>query len=234
MYSKGTGVGSTIDFIQILYAEEQRKELYPFAKPYYSVGLTPYFENGIIAGIVPVLRSDFIGVASWRLAKKRNDGYAPVILKNDLTLTEEKILNADADVCILTPNRINHQPLAMAANWHGQAWVDAFHVFKGFLHSVGIEVPNELTHTIYENHFIARREIYHDYVKNILIPACSFVVDNPVFMVPSGYVYKKRDAKEIQRVQKLLNMKDWPILPFILERLFSIYIQDKGFKVVPC
>lgn len=234
MYSKGSGVGSTVDFIQIVYAEEQKEQLYPFAKSYFSVGLTPFFENSIIAGLVPVLDAEFIGVASWRLRFKRTQAYVPSILANNLDLTEEKIINADADVLILTPHRPNHQPLHMAAHWHGQPWVDAFHVFKGFLSSVGIKVPDELTHTIYENHFIARKEIYHEYVQRVLIPACLFVLSDPVFMAPSGYVNKKRDPVEIQRVQRLLKMNDWPILPFILERLFSLYIQDKGFKVVPC
>lgn len=224
----------SLDFIQIIYAEEQKAQLYPFAKAYYSIGLTPFFENSLIAGIVPTLQADFIGVASWRLRFKRTQSYVPIILQNNLDLTEEKILSQDADVLILTPHRQNHQPLLMAANWHGQAWVDAFHVFKRFLLGIGITVPNELTHTIYENHFIARREIYHSYVNDCLIPACHFVLSDPVFMVPSGYTFKKRDPVEIERVKKLLGMDDWPILPFILERLFSIYIEGKGLKVMPC
>jgi len=223
----------SLSFVQIIYSEEHKKEVYPFAVPYYSVGITPLFENSIIAGIVPTLQSDFIGVASWRLKFKRTGGYCPIILK-DLSLIPEKVFQTDADVCILTPSRQAHQPLHMAAQWHGQAWVDAFHVFKGFLSDIGITCPNELTNTIYENHFIARREIYHDYVKRVLIPACHFVLSDPVFMAPSGYILKKRDPVEIKRVQNLLRMDDWPIAPFILERLFSIYIEGKGLKIVPC
>ena len=222
-----------LDFVQIVYKEEHKKELYPFAKAYYSVGITPLFENGIIAGLVPLLQEEYIGVASWRLKAKRTGGYCPIILK-DISLTEEKVLNSDADVCILTPSRPVHKPLFMAAQWHGQAWVDAFHVFKGFLHSVGITCPDELTNTIYENHFIARREIYHDYVQRVLIPSCHFVLSDDIFMVPSGYNSKKRDEQEKARVHKLLRMTDWPIAPFILERLFSIYVEGKNFKIIPC
>jgi hypothetical protein len=223
----------SLDFIQIIYNEEHKKELYPFSVAYASVGLTTFFENSIIAGVVPLLQSDFIGVTSWRLRFKRGQGYAPIIIK-DLDLTEEKIISQDADVCILTPSRQSHQPLFMAAQWHGQAWVDAFHVFKGFLSDIGITVPNELTNTIYENHFVARKEIYHSYVKDVLIPACHFMDSQPIFMAPSGYIHKKRDPKEIKRVQDMLRMPDWPIAPFILERLFSIYIEGKGLKIVPC
>lgn len=221
-----------IDFFQILYAEEQRAELYPFAKPYFSCGLTPYFENAIIAGVVPTSKADYISVCSWRLRKKRNDGYAPVILKNDLALSVEKIIAAAFDVAILTPHAPAHRPLDMAVNWHGKAWVDAFNAFKPFLRDIGIKVPDELRYSIYENHFIAKGEIYRNYVSSCLIPAIGFIADKDVFSADSGYLQKKKDQAEIKRVQKLLGRTDWPIAPFILERLFSIWINDKGLNVI--
>lgn len=221
----------TLDFYQILYHESQREKLYPFAKPYFSVGLTPYFENAIIAGIVPASSAEYISVASWRLRQKRNDGWTPIALNNDLILSEEKIFKNEFDVAILTPHSANHQPLAMAINWHGKAWIDAYNAFKPFLSQFG-QIPDELKYSIYENHFIARKEIYHDYVNHWLIPAIDFIGDNPIFFTDSSYLQKKRDQAEIKRVQWLLGRQDWPIAPFLLERLFSFYINDKGFKVV--
>lgn len=221
----------TLDFYQILYHESQRVNLYPFAKPYFSVGLTPYFENAIIAGLVPSCNADYISIASHRLRQKRNDGWSPIELRNDTTLTEEKILNTDFDVAILTPHSDSHRPLAVAPNWHGKAWADAFNAFKPFLAQFG-PIPDELKYSIYENHFIARREIYHDYVNNWLIPAIDFIGFNQVFYTDSNYLSKKKDQTEITRVQTLLGRKDWPILPFLLERLFSFYINDKNLKVV--
>ena len=225
-------MAAKVDFIQILYNESQRAELYPIARPYFSVGLTPYFENAIIAGVVPTLQAEHIGVASWRLRFKRTQSHVPIIT-GGADITEERIVEKDADVCILTPHRPNHKPLAMASNWHGKAWDNAFGIFKGFIRSQGIKIPDELTYTIYENHFIARREIYHAYVRDCLIPACDFVSRDDVFYAPSGYNNKKRDEVEKKRVHRLLGSDDWPIMPFILERLFSIYIQDKRYKVEP-
>lgn len=221
----------TLDFFQILYAEEQRAELYPFAKPVFSCGLTPYFENSWIAGIVPTSSADLIGVCSWRLRKKRADNvhYLGGIGKD--VLTEEMILLEDFDVCNLRPFSPSHKPLAMAANWHGKAWVDAYNAFKPFL-AERLRIPEELKYSIYENHFIARREIYQDYVSNYLIPAISFMGESPVFFADAGYVSKKKDNSEIERVKKLLHSKDWPIAPFLLERLFSFYLQDKDLKVI--
>ena len=221
-----------IDFIQILYKEEHREKLYPFARPYFSCGLTPYFENAIIAGIVPTLQADYISVCSWRLRQKRGDAvhYLGGMGKDVLSL--EKIEAAmPFDVAILTPHSDNHKPLAMAPNWHGKAWVDAFEAFKPFLRRFG-RVPEELKYAIYENHFIARKEIYHSYVHDYLIPAITFIGDNPVFFADSNYLPKKKDQSEIERVRKLLKANDWPIAPFILERLFSFYINDRNLKVI--
>lgn len=221
----------SLDFYQILYHESQREKLYPFAKPYFSVGLTPYFENAMIAGLVPMSQADYISVCSWRLRQKRGDAMHFLGGMGKDILTEEKIRNTDFDVAILTPHSPSHKPLAMAPNWHGKAWVDAFDAFKPFLKQFG-KVPDELEYSIYENHFIARKEIYHEYVSAYLLPAIDFIGNSPVYYVDANYLTKKRDQAEIGRVKQLLKSNDWPILPFILERLFSFYINGKGLKVI--
>lgn len=221
----------TLQLWQIYYDESQRTELYDFATPIFNEGLTPYFENSIIAATVPNSTADFISVCSWRLRKKRGDGVHWLGGIGKDVLTEDKILNTDFEVAILTPHSPSHQPLVMAANWHGKAWVDAYNAFKPFLRQFG-KVPDELKYSIYENHFIAKKEIYHDYVNHYLIPAIAYIGDDPVYFVASGYAAKKRDNVEIQRVQRMLGSTDWPILPFLLERLFSFYINNKGLKVI--
>lgn len=223
----------SIDFYQILYHEDQRKELYDFAKPVFSCGLTPYFENAWISGLVPTSSADYISVCSWRLRRKRGDSahYLGGFGKDVLTLNS--IDNAmPFDVAILTPHSPSHKPLVMAENWHGQAWTDAYNALKPFLKEKLGRVPEELKYAIYENHFIANGQIYRDYVSNFLIPAIEFISDNPVFYADAGYRSKKKDQSEIDRVCKLLNRTDWPLLPFLLERLFSFYINDKNLNVI--
>lgn len=219
----------SLDFYQIIYEESQREKCYPFAKVYFNETLTDYFENSVIADLVPNSQADLIAVCSWRLAQKRGDCYR----LPDKTLTKEKILNADFDVAVLTPRSPHHKPLLMASEWHGKAWDDAFAELKGFLKTIGINVPEELTHAIYENHFIAKRRIYQDYVEGCLIPSIKFI-DNigGVFKRDAGYLTKKRDPKEIKAYQEKSGRQDWPIAPFLLERLFSIYCEGKGFKIV--
>lgn len=231
----------TLDFFQIIYREEQRASCYPFAKVYFNETLTDSFENDVICRLVPESNADYIGVASWRLAQKRGDAGTPKVLNHDITLTPEKILAQDFDIAILTPRRIGFRYLYMASNWHDKAWDDAFSVFyNGFLHPNGIRVPKnyqeldgeDCKYPIHENHFIAEQEIYQTYVRTVLRPAIEFCERNSVFKMDSGYVHKKRDAQEIKAYQEASGRMDWPIMPFILERLFSLWINDKNFKVI--
>lgn len=225
-------MAASLDLYQIYYDRTQTQELYDFAKPVFSAGLTPYFENQFIAALVPQSQADYISVCSWRLRKKRAGAahYLGGINKDEFTL--QKIEEAmPFDVAILTPHSASHRALSMAVNWHGRAWVDAFNAFKPFLKQFG-SIPEELKHPIYENHFIARGEIYKDYVQNWLVPAIEFIGEKDEFLAPSGYTQKKRDTEEIQRVHRLLKSNDWPILPFLLERLFSFYINDKNLNVI--
>jgi hypothetical protein len=231
----------TLDFFQIIFDEKQKESLYPFAKPYFNTKLTDYFENSVLCDLVPNSQADLISVCSWRLAQKRGD----MSRLTDKTLTEEKILNADFDIAILTPRHPNHKPLLMADEWHtiydqstlqviARPWRDAFEVFKPFLKSIGINVPEELKYAIYENHFIAKRAIYQVYVKEVLTPAIEFIRarGQGVFTADSGYIYKKRNAQEVKAYQEKSGRTDWPISVFLLERLFSIFIEGKNYKVI--
>lgn len=231
----------SLDFIQIYFDDKQKDSLYDFATPFKNETLTDYFESSVIADLVPHSQADLISVCSWRLRQKRGDCYR----LPDKELTKEKILNADFDVAILTPRHPNHKPLLMASEWHrifdpqgnliATPWDDAFSVFKKFLKSdLNINVPDELTHTIYENHFIARSDIYHVYAE-VLKKSIVWMEGQglgSVFKRDSGYIYKKRNQEEVKAYREKSGRQDWPIAPFILERLFSIFIEGKGLKVI--
>src|SRR5688572_17754139 len=135
-----------LDFYQIYYKDEQLPELYPIAIPYKNNTLTPYFENSVIADLVPTLNAEYISVCSWRLRKKRGEGPSEIILKGDTALTKEKIFESEFDVAVLTPRSSRHKPLVMAFDWHGEAWSTAFKVFKSFLSNhLNVKLPDELT-----------------------------------------------------------------------------------------
>lgn len=212
----------TLDFFQIYYREEQKEHLYPFAIPHFNDTVTDYFENSIIADLVPKSNADLISVCSWRLKAKRGDNIR--IKKNHLELND--ILQSEFDIAVLTPRSPTHRALAMAAHWHGPSFNEALNCLRDF-----IRVPVELTTPIYENHFIATREIYHRYVNECLIPAMEYVGNHEIFTVSADYA-KRKSPEEVKMYREKTGRVDWPLTPFILERLFSIWIEKKGFKIV--
>lgn len=217
-----------LEFIQIIYDDIQAQHCYPFARIHKNERITPYFENSVIEEICPALTADAISICSWRLAKKRQDMFRLV----DKSLSYEKLTSVDYDVAVLTPRSPSHKPLFMASQWHSPAWDKPFAIFKNFLWTdLKIKVPDELSTAIYENHFVAKREIYHDYVKHCLAPSITFMSTNPIFYTDAGYS-KRKTTEEVQAYFEKTGRRDWPISPFILERLFSIYCEGKGFKIV--
>jgi hypothetical protein len=228
----------TLDFFQIYYNEEQRSELYSIATPYKNEVLTDYFENDVIARAVPESNADYIGINSWRLRQKRYDGWVPVVLKGDLDLTIEKFERfKDIDVYNLTPRSSTHQMLANAAMWHGgpehnYAWQNAIEELKTF-----IEIPVEVKHPIYENCQVVRGDLYKRYVYECLSPVMEFMRTREVFFADSGYAPKKlRDPKQVgvlEAYRAKTGRRDYPICPFILERLFSIWIDKLNLNIVP-
>lgn len=227
----------SIDFIQIIYDDLQAEHCYPFARVYKNETLTPYFENSVIEKIIKGYGgvggngndddASHIGICSWRLMQKRGDCFRV----SQHTLTPERLAQ-DYDVAILTPRSKTHKPLLMASHWHGEAWDKSFAVFKRFLKTdLGVTVPEELKTAVYENHFVARTEIYKDYVDNWLTPSIEFMYKHPVFMEDAGYA-KRKTADECRRYFELTGRKDWPIAPFVLERLFSIYLEGKNLNVI--
>lgn len=215
-----------IDFYQIYYAEEQKQEIYPFATPYYNEGLTIFFENEIIASLVPNSRSDKIAVCSWKLKKKLK-----WYMGKHRPITPE-LLESDYDVLSFTKNSNYHQMLN-CADTHHKGFKS---IMKTLLEGIGKKMVHEVKQPIYQNHFSVRREIYQDYVKNWLIPCMEFIKNDPgmykMATVDSNYHnLNKKDAAKREYLMQKIGFPFYPLATFLLERLFSIYIETQKLKV---
>jgi len=214
------------ELIQIYYREEQKKELYPFAIPYYNEGLTIFFENSIIADVVLPSNAEKIGVCSWKLRQKQRWNVG-----RGREITEE-VINSDYDVLSFTRNSKDHEMLNSAEVWH-----------PGFkrcmalmLEKIGVSMPSEVKNPINQNHFMALNEIYTDYVTHYLIPAMGVLKNDPacneIALVDSHYTeLAKKDAASPERLTELIGIPYYPMAPFLLERLFPIYCHNKKINV---
>lgn len=223
----------TATLFQIYYRPEHLDHLYSFATPYFNYSLTIFFENSVIRDLVLASESKNIGVCSWKISHPRqtklNYNLAPPRRVNEIT---EEAINRDYDVLPFTRNSKYHNMLAAASTWHPNFKV----ILTEILDYLQINMPEEVKTPIYQNAFMAKREIYQDYVKKYLSPVMDLMVTDPkinkLIMQDSGYTKLAReDAASPEYLREKIGIPFYPMAPFLLERLFSIYVHNENIKV---
>lgn len=211
---------------QIYWKPEQLDNLFPFATPYFNEGLTVFFENEVIRNIVPLCKAEKIGVCSYALRQKMCGG---VPLREPFT---EKHLEKDFEVLSLCRKSPEERMIWRLDHWHPGAG----DILRKIWVKLGKNEPGEPKNPIYQNHFMAKRHIYQDYVSDFLIPAMDLMVNDEeiskLVNVDSNYYKLKPPYGEFaQRVKKFLGTDYVTLHTFILERCFSCWIQTKPIKV---
>lgn len=219
-------IGMAARLIQIYYREEQKAACYPFADLHFNDGLTIFFENSVIKDVVLASTDEKIGVCSWKLRDKMKWN---ILRPRPLT---QEVIQTDYDVLCFTGNSKNHKMLAAANNWHP----GFTGIMRVLLDSIGQPMPGEVRTPIYQNSFMARLEIYQDYVKNWLAPIMDLTMANEMvyklMTQDSKYTQlAKKDAASAEYLMEKIGMSYYPMAPFILERLFSIYCHNNRINV---
>lgn len=210
--------------IQIYYDDSQLSELYPFAIPYKNEKLTVFFENSVIAEQVMKTKASKIGVCSWKLRQKQRGFY----IGRARPITQE-VIDGDYDILSFTKNTKYHVMLAAAAQSH--AYFQP--TFDKILSAIGKTRPHEVKNPIYQNHFCAKREIYIDYVNNWLRPAMEVMSSDKEIreLCFKDSNYSALSGERAENLQNQLGINYFPMHPFLLERLFSVYHNVMGIRV---
>lgn len=216
----------TIEFHQILYKKEQETDLFPFAKPFFNTYVDAFFENRVIAMNVPWFQAEKISICSWALRRKMNLRIPP---RRDLT---EDVLQEDFDVMAFTKNSPSHDMMAFLDRQHD----GALPAIKLLWNKLGLHLPSNIIHPIYQNAFCARREVYQDYVAKFLIPAMEVMTADEemkaALWVDSGYrVTILNVPVDFDMIERHLGVRFVPLHAFVLERCFSAWINDKKLNV---
>jgi len=212
------------ELYQLFYKDEQKEKLLPFSIPYRTEGLTIFFENYWLSKLVSESKAEKIGVASWKLRDKMR---ARVGLRVPLSV---EVLNSDYDILSLTKNSKKHTMLAHLYHWHPSSK----QAMELLWSKLGFKLCGEVKNPIYQNHFLAKREIYQDYVNNFLNPAMELIKTdeelNNLMMKDSGYGKLSREA-DVKSVKAKLGLDFYPLAPFILERCPSCWFQLKNYNI---
>lgn len=190
--------------VQIFYDDESLKNCYinKNVALYYNPIPSPYFENSIISEAIHIIpKYDYFGIWSH---KHRVKIQGPPF-NFDLF---EKRLNVD----VLAFQRwLKHGRI-----FSGQQEQEYKKLFNELMEELNTKYrfPNTPKFVVMQNHFIARSEILADYIETILNPSIKYMDEHEEYnqevnyQGPVKYTYK----------------------PFICEKLFSAYLQDKKFK----
>jgi hypothetical protein len=209
--------------IQLYYNDEQQEKIFPFAVPYKTEGLTVFFENYWIKELVLASKDEKIAVCSWKLKEKLRWYIGQ---RRELT---QQVLETDYEVLTFTRNTKYHQMLAAANAWHP----GFLNTFDKILAKIGVTRPNEVKIPIYQNHFAARTEIYKDYVQNYLVPAMDCIQNDAEINEMAMRDSKYSDLTNQSAAHLLLKIGIcyYPMIPFLLERLFSVYVSNKRIAI---
>ena len=205
---------------QIYYKPEQLPKLYPFAVPYFNRPLTVFFENSVIANLVPKEESDRIAVCSWKLSQK---------VRKIHPVTQER-LSREYQVYSFLTFSYRHRMMAASITWH-----------PGFLETIsllweklGLKMPGEAREPLYKNYFSAKTEIYKRYVSEFLQPAIDLIQTDEelhtLMMKDSNYHRMSKEA-DLPSVKAQLGLDYYPMHPFILERCPALWFTMHNIKI---
>lgn len=208
---------------QIIYHESQRPKCFSFADVYFNGGLTIFFENAVLRDVVLSSNDERMAVCSWKLKEKLR-----WFIGRPREITQE-LLESDYEVLSFTKNTKYHHMLAAANAWH-PGFLD---IFGKLLSKIGVAMPGEVKIPIYQNAFSCKSEIYKDYVSKYLAPAMDCIEDdkeiNELAMRDSKYSDLTHQSAE--HLKNKIGISFYPLAPFLLERLFSVYVQNKRINV---
>jgi hypothetical protein len=255
---------SAVVIYQIYYSEETKRLIEPEYIPYdNSLKTNKYFESQVMCDLVKNnkhLGSQYFGVVSCNLKQKIGNAqtWGRTLRNQDRqSFTpksfEDFTLNSNADIVTMTKHP-PHIVFLVAEKYHRGIMNLANDILKkistkrvrsDYLKERGLglnyRIPemqpsvNQISQRpIYFNYFIARPNIYENYLNTMLIPAMDIMDNDPrikeMCSAPSGYKEPmSQEDKEI--LNGLIGFPYYPMYPFICERLINIYVLAHNYTV---
>lgn len=218
---------------QIYFDKSQEKNLDYI--PYYNQDCTLFFENSVIVDLINQKKhvgSGYFGVVSHKLRQKTET--TKTAWKNipEIRNNSTKEFNPEAFESILNKYKPDvmsfqrhspHDPISFSNKFHPN--FSAY--FKKVMNEIGyIWTPKLYKNVFYCNYFVAKEEIYEEYVKTMLIPAMEVMNNMPELMKNSNYPHKLPG-----NLKQKFGVNYYPYHTFICERMFSFYAD---FKQLNC
>lgn len=209
---------------QIYYDESQIPKLDKGFNHLYNPKGNEYLENQVIIDNIKDSKGEYTGFVSHKFKEKTN-------------FDREKISKMEEgyDVYTFFGSLKNKEHYLYNMNrWH-EGTLEALQLI---FEAVGIDKDycevhknnkqkKPIREIVYQNHFIAKTEIYKKYVEQMLLPCVNEMKKEGTYLSKllwrdSKYSYAKKVPNEVK--MKVFGVPYYPLHPFICERLFSIWL----------
>lgn len=206
-----------IGIFQVYYEEKQREKIE--FQPYFNQYCTEFFENSVIKNLIidrkEYLNYEYIGILSHDLRRKCPEFSYEIL--NSKIYGEYKLFDQKMPDVIILNKKPNHTDILKYAETYHPGFIK---IFLQLLRELKLPLLHDFEFIVYSNHFVAKSELYQEYVRNILMPAMYKMQFIPGIWSDSNYFKKLPD-----HLAEKWNIKYYPFHPFICERLFSYYIK---------
>jgi hypothetical protein len=171
-------------------------------KLYYNIiDPNPFYENEVICDLIPLEQSDRVGVFSHKY-------------NNKLGISLDRIEERNEDIVTFFKINYKNHYWKNFERWHpnGLKALEELKIVFGW----DIDFNKQPKHIVYQNHFVADTNIYKRYVKTFLKPVMDYLLLNEHL---------------VNFEPRLPQYKGYKMHPFLLERLFTIYLEQNKYSV---
>lgn len=216
------------DVKQIYYDDKSKANCLGYFTPFRNASPTMFLENTVLSAHAKKCDAQFCGVVSHKVRFKINNFPYD---RNEQKITREYLDKLLKDCNVLVLQRVAGDMMQQLENWHPSARA----TLQAVLDAIGyhFNTAGKIIHTVYSNHFIARTGIVDEYVRLVLDPAMEVMENDKnikrLCMMDSKYTSLAGAPPE--SLKRAWGVGYWPMHPFICERLFSIYLNNKSYNV---
>lgn len=212
---------------QIYFKREHLGFISPGCYSYFNKQANKFLENQVIKDLVSHGHNrecEYFGVLSWKFSRKV--GFSYDYMKSLIYQD-----NFSHDVYSFF-SRVKHMNIwRMGDKWHK----DLSKIGQMLINKIGIEcnVSDLDTTPVYCNYWIAKTDIFSDYVNTMLTPALKILSTDKeiMFYCDKNSNYTNLDMATPQMCKQIFGKPYYTYYPFILERLPSTYFALNDIRV---
>lgn len=212
----------SVKIYQIYFDESSYKNCLEGFTPWYNDRCSPFFENDVIELLIEYRKhkeADYFGVFSHNFQHKIH------IWPKDIF---KAINENDYDVYSFFAGMKTNNIFLKGDAWHENFSTVCKTILRKLGYNQDVADPGYKTRCIvYQNHFIARSDVYEGYVNTLLRPAMELMeYDNEIRdIIWKDAKYTKGNKPEVKaRLKEQIGVDYYPYHPFVCERLFSFYM----------